>query len=130
MYPHKAEKIDLNAEYPCVCSRRGCLKPIALTDALGCDRCQQIFVVDHSGCILEELSTHPPYKKTWHWTGRQWHRTDTTLRETFLPLSMLIVVIPLVLLFFVRHFPAILWIVLVFAIVPIPALLVWLAYRR
>ena len=130
MYSHKAEKIDLNAEYPCICHRRGCLKPIALTDALGCDRCQQIFVVDRNGRTLEELATHYPYKKTWLWTGKQWSRTDTTLRDTFLPLSTLAVGIPLLLLFFVRHLPVILWIVLVFVIVAIPAFLAWLAYRR
>lgn len=68
----KAKKIDLNAEYPCPCCRRGSIRPIALTEALGCDRCQQIFVLQDHGKAIEQLSTTYPYKRSWCWTGKRW----------------------------------------------------------
>ncbi len=63
MASRKTQKIDLNTEYPCPCRRKGCLLPITLTEAFGCDRCQQIFVVEESGYVIEQLSTNYPYKK-------------------------------------------------------------------
>lgn len=72
MQPQKAQKIELDREYPCPCRRKGTLKPIALTEALGCDRCQQIFVVEDNGHALEKLSTTYPYKRAWRWTGQRW----------------------------------------------------------
>ncbi len=68
----KSLKIDLNNEYPCPCRRRGRLLPIVLTEALGCDRCQQIFVVDEKDQVIEQLSSSYPYKRTWRWTGYRW----------------------------------------------------------
>ena len=55
MQPQKAQKIELTTEYPCPCRRRGRLLPITLTEAFGCNRCQQIFVVEDSGYALEQL---------------------------------------------------------------------------
>ena len=57
MRPYKTYKIDLNNDYPCPCRRPGLLKPILLTEALGCNRCQQIFVVKEKGKIIEQLSS-------------------------------------------------------------------------
>ncbi len=72
MPSQKAQKIDFNAEYPCPCRRRGRLQPIVLTEALGCNLCQRIFVVEEEGRSVEELSTTYPYKRRWFWTGHRW----------------------------------------------------------
>jgi hypothetical protein len=82
------EKIDLKAEYPCPCRRKGRLTPIALTDAFGCDRCHQIFVVQDNGYIIEQLSTNYPYKRTWRWTGHQWTVSRGGLGRDYLPLLL------------------------------------------
>lgn len=71
MRSHKIQKIDLSNEYPCPCRRKGNLKPIVLTEALGCDRCQQIFVVKKDGQVIEQLSSIYQ-KKSWRWTGNRW----------------------------------------------------------
>lgn len=134
MYPHKSEKIDLNTEYPCPCRRRGRLKPIVLTEALGCDRCQQIFVVDESRYAIEQLSTYHPYKQVWHWTGQQWSRAHAGLRDTYLPLSLLVIFIGLLWLLLALRLPdkanLLPWILFLILLVVLPALLHWLASRR
>jgi len=84
----KVQKIDFKAEYPCPCRRRGRLTPIALTDAFGCDRCQQIFVVQENGYIIEQLSTNYPYKRTWRWTGQHWTVARSRLGRSYLPLML------------------------------------------
>jgi hypothetical protein len=95
-------KIDLNAEYPCPCRRKGRLLPIILTDAMGCDRCQQIFVVTETGKEIEQLSSVYPYKRRWRWTGKRWVSKGMWGMETYLPLIiwpllvMLVISIPLV----------------------------------
>ena len=55
MRSHKIQKIDSSSEYPCPCRRKGNLKPIVLTEALGCDRCQQIFEIKKDGQVIEQL---------------------------------------------------------------------------
>jgi hypothetical protein len=87
----KIQKIDLTADYPCPCRRRGRLKPIVLTEAFGCDRCQQIFVVQDNGYILEQLSTSYPYKRAWRWTGNQWNIAHASLSRGYFPLTLLII---------------------------------------
>jgi asparagine N-glycosylation enzyme membrane subunit Stt3 len=47
--------------------------PITLTEAFGCQRCQKIFVLKPDKSTIEELSTSHPYKRTWYWSGHQWH---------------------------------------------------------
>ena len=83
--PQKSQQIDLNSDYPCPCRRRGKIVPIALTEAFGCDRCQQIFVVTKNYHVLEQLSTHYPYKRAWRWDGHQWILDRSTLRRSYLP---------------------------------------------
>ncbi|MEO1590698.1 MAG: hypothetical protein AAFU71_05335 [Cyanobacteria bacterium J06632_22] len=72
MRSRKSQKLDINADYPCPCRRRGTLKPILLTEAFGCDRCQQIYVLKDDGYTIEQLATHYPYRRVWRWTGHQW----------------------------------------------------------
>jgi hypothetical protein len=94
MPPSKAEKIDQNCCYPCPCRRPGELAPIALTEALGCKLCQQIFVVKPDGYTLEQLVSYP-YRQTWRWNGKQWLLARRPLFPIywFLVLSVFVVVI-------------------------------------
>ncbi len=71
MRSHKIQKIDSSSEYPCPCRRKGNLKPIVLTEALGCDRCQQIFEIKKDGQVIEQLASMYQ-KKSWRWTGHRW----------------------------------------------------------
>nr|WP_242028220.1 hypothetical protein [Pseudanabaena sp. FACHB-2040] len=80
----------MNADYPCPCRRRGRIVPIALTEAFGCDRCQQIFVVRDDGYVLEQLSSHYPYKRAWRWTGQQWRLDRSVLSTSYVPLMMVV----------------------------------------
>nr|WP_206043814.1 hypothetical protein [Geitlerinema sp. P-1104] len=135
VYPPKGQKIQLDREYPCPCRRPGHLKPITLTEALGCDRCQQIFVVDESGTSIEQLSTHYPYKQVWRWTGTQWKRARSGIKEIYFPLAVGVVLVlaivwlPIALRLSVGA-STIPWIILVVLLAMLPAVLVWLAYRR
>ncbi|MBF2098283.1 MAG: hypothetical protein IGQ88_07915 [Gloeomargaritaceae cyanobacterium C42_A2020_066] len=86
----KAQPIDLHTPYPCpICRRAGQLEPITLTDALGCQRCQHIFVVNEQGYVLEQLATLYPYKRAWIWTGRQWQRLTHPWGRPASPLSLI-----------------------------------------
>lgn len=71
MHIHKPQKIDLEQIYPCPCPRkRGQLKPIALTDAFGCDRCSLLFQLENDGYSLLQLGGIEPQQHTWQWTGK------------------------------------------------------------
>lgn len=65
--------------------------PIALTDAFGCNRCQQIFVVQENGHNIEQLSTNYPYKRVWRWTGFQWNVVNPSLSKGYIPLTLLLI---------------------------------------
>ncbi|MBP0018872.1 MAG: hypothetical protein J7647_15150 [Cyanobacteria bacterium SBLK] len=128
----KPPKIDLNDEYPCPCRRRGTLKPILLTDAFGCDRCQQIFVVEESGRTIEQLSTTYPYKRSWRWTGHRWIAARTPLRENYIPVLGISILLILMggLLILQSRFPHIFLPILVVLLAIVPAFAIWLSYRR
>ncbi|MEO0867284.1 MAG: hypothetical protein AAFY17_02325 [Cyanobacteria bacterium J06642_11] len=67
------QKVDLHEVYPCpVCRHRSTIQGITLTDAFGCDRCQQIYVICEDGFGIEQLSGAHPYRRVWRWTGKQW----------------------------------------------------------
>jgi hypothetical protein len=66
----KTELIKQDIYYPCPRCPRGQLCPITLTEALGCQKCQKIFVIQPGGYTLEQLSTHP---QVWRWDGQRWH---------------------------------------------------------
>jgi hypothetical protein len=130
----KAPKIELNDEYPCPCRRRGRLVPITLTEAFGCNRCQQIFVLDESGYVIEQLSTNYPYKQAWRWTGQQWNRAHPGWKGHYLPLALgMILVLLVIWLPLALHSSGpniILWAMVAVLLAMLPALMVWLAYRR
>ncbi|MBD1939509.1 hypothetical protein [Microcoleus sp. FACHB-68] len=136
MQSQKAQKIDLNTDYPCPCRRRGRLVPIVLTEAFGCNRCQQIFVVDENGYSIEQLSTNYPYKQAWRWTGNQWSKAYSGLRDSYLPLALGIILVLLVIwlpsaLSLPLGSNIIPWAIIVAVLLAVlPALMVWLAYRR
>jgi hypothetical protein len=127
----KYQKIDLEKEYPCPCRRRGKLQPIILTEAMGCDRCQQIFVVQDNAHVIEQLSSTYPYKKAWRWTGSRWASASQHLGDSYVPIMLglilliLMVFLPLALQATVGISMAF-WLVLVI----LPAIIFWLAYRR
>ena len=135
MQPQKPEKIDFNNEYPCPCRRRGQLIPITLTEAFGCDRCQQIFVVEDSARVLEQLSTTYPYKRAWRWTGSGWKVVHPRLGESYLPVALgiifVLVIIWLPLALRLASGPGIItWALVAVLLAILPALMVWLTYRR
>mgnify|MGYP001791031956 FL=1 len=136
VHTEKIEKIDLNCEYPCPCTRKGHLQPITLTEAFGCDRCQQIFVVEDNGHVLEQLSTTYPYKRAWRWTGAGWHVVHPKIGESYLPIALVvtfllvIIWLPFALKFAVGS-GLLAWaiVVVLLAILPVVVML-WLSYRR
>ena len=91
MHSPKAQKIDFNSDYPCPCRRRGRLVPITLTEAFGCNRCQQIFVVQDNAQVIEQLSTTYPYKRAWRWSGHQWNVANSSLAQGYFPLTLAII---------------------------------------
>ncbi|BAZ05339.1 hypothetical protein [Calothrix sp. NIES-3974] len=135
MHSQKVEKISFNDEYPCPCRRKGRLVPITLTEAFGCDRCQQIFVVEDNGHVLEQLSTTYPYKKSWRWTGQGWIVVRPRLGENYLPMALAIIFVlviiwlPLALKLASGH-SIIAWGMVAIILAVLPALMAWLTYRR
>lgn len=136
MRSYKSQKIDLNADYPCPCRRRGRIVPITLTEAFGCDRCQQIFVVQEDGYVIEQLSTHYPYKRTWRWTGQQWRLDRSVLSTNYLPLFTIVLFTLVVFILLLATFQAPAnaeMVIRLLAIVTVSLLLIfmfWLASRR
>ena len=135
MQPQKPEKIDFNHEYPCPCRRRGQLIPITLTEAFGCSRCQQIFVVEENARVLEQLSTTYPYKRAWRWTGNGWKVIHPRWGESYLPVALGIIFVLVIIwlplaLRLASGSGIIAWALVALLLAILPALMVWLTYRR
>ena len=135
MRPRRCHKIDLQAEYPCPCRRRGRLVPITLTEAFGCDRCQQIFVSKEAGQLLEQLSTHYPYKRVWYWTGQQWRLDQTFWRGHYGPMILMMsgvgaFVILLALTQSALTFAVVMRLLTVATVLLLFVTVFWLMYRR
>jgi hypothetical protein len=134
--PQKTEKIDLNTEYICPCRRRGRLVPITLTEAFGCDRCQQIFVVEDNGYILEQLSTTYPYKRAWRWMGNSWQIIHPRLEGNYLPITLgaLVMIFVLVIIWptlrFTNGSSLLAWGMIILLLVILLVLIGWLTHRR
>jgi hypothetical protein len=132
---HKPEKIDLNTEYACPCRRRGHLVPIVLTEAFGCNRCQQIFVVEDNGYILQQLSTTYPYKRAWRWIGNNWRIVHPRLGESYLPIALGIIFVLVIIwlplaLQWINGSGIIAWAIIAGLLPILPVLMFWLTYRR
>ena len=135
MQSKKAKKIDLNADYPCPCRRRGRLIQITLTEAFGCDRCQQLFVVEDKGYVLEQLSTSYPYKRAWRWMGNRWSVSQPRFEQSYLPVAFgIILVLLIVWLPLAWRSPnganILIWAMVAVLLAVLPAMMVWLTYRR
>lgn len=137
MRSHKVQKIDLSSEYPCPCRRKGNLKPIVLTEALGCDRCQQIFVVKKDGQVIEQLSSLYQ-KKSWRWTGNRWKNVYARWTQSYFSmmlillssLTILMVVILPPLLHWLNVQSIISWIVVFLFLITLLTLSLFLIYRH
>jgi hypothetical protein len=133
--PQKTQKIDLSSEYPCPCRRHGRLVPITLTEAFGCDRCQQLFVVEDNGYVIEQLSTNYPYKRAWRWMGNHWSVAGSRFGQSYLPVALLVIFgllifwLPLALRS-PNHANILIWALVAVLLAVLPALMVWLTYRR
>lgn len=137
MRSHKVQKIDLSSEYPCPCRRKGHLKPIVLTEALGCDRCQQIFVVKKDGQVIEQLSSLYQ-KKSWRWTGNRWKNVYARWTQSYFSmmlillssLTILMAVILPSLLHWLNVQSIISWIVVFLFLIILLTLSLFLVYRH
>jgi hypothetical protein len=135
----KAEKIDINASYPCPCRREGELVPITLTEAFGCKLCQQIFVLKPDRQVIEQLSVSYPYKRAWYWTGYQWNLLRRGLGTSYWYLMVglsLFVLLPLLLWLplvwqMLRSAHVTLWVIATLLLAVVPLIVALLApYRR
>lgn len=109
--------------------------PIALTEALGCDRCQQIFAIEEGGYTITPISSYYAYRQSWHWTGQQWRQVHSGLQGLYLPLVLgMIFVFSIVWLLVAGQTPpkigAVILAVIAMTVMGCLALLVWPTFRR
>ena len=131
----KREKIELNREYPCPCKRKGVLIPIVLTEALGCSRCQEIFVLTENGHIIEQLSSTYPYKRSWYWNKKKWLNASFAKQQIYIRLligvSLILLIIWLPLIFrFPTSVNIVFWVIIVLIVALLPAVMVWFSSQR
>ncbi len=92
MHIHQPQKIDIEQIYPCPCPRKqGKLKPIALTNAFGCDRCSLLFELENDGYNLSQLGGIDNQRHVWQWVGK-WQATREPTRYTLLETVLMYVV--------------------------------------
>ena len=87
------QKIEPSAAYPCPCRRDARLIPIALTEALGCDKCSNVYVIINDGMNIEQVSGMPGVKRVLGWNGKIWqpiHRKYSS-KQWILVMSVIIV---------------------------------------
>ncbi|MEA5616772.1 hypothetical protein VB711_02805 [Cronbergia sp. UHCC 0137] len=135
MESQKPERIDLDKQYDCPCRRRGQLIPITLTEAFGCDRCQQIFVLEDNGYVLEQLSTSYPYKRSWRWMGNSWHMIQPRWGKSYLPIALSIIFVLVIIwlplaLRWANSSSIIAWAMVAVVLAILPGFMLWLTYRR
>ena len=137
MLPRRIRKIDLQKNYPCPSCRKGSLNLILLTEALGCDRCQKIFVVKENYQIIGQLSSFEQ-KKTWYWNGSSWSNLYTGLTQnTLSALLITMVLLPMLMAIFLslllRRIPPnsmMLGVIVCLVTIIFVGLILWLAYRH
>jgi hypothetical protein len=108
-----------------------------LTEAFGCDRCQQIFVLKENGQVIEQLSSIY-HKKAWRWTGYRWTNVSANWAKNIL--SMMWAIMLMLPIITIVAFPfalrlsssqnIILWAMILLLLIVLPAFMVWLAYRH
>lgn len=137
MLPRRIRKIDLQKNYPCPSCRKGSLNLILLTEALGCDRCQKIFVVKDNYETIEQLSSFEQ-KKTWYWNGSSWAQlytglTPNTLSALFITMVLFPMLMAIFLSLLLQRIPPnsmILGVIVCFVTIIFVGLMLWLAYRN
>ena len=137
MLPRRTRKIDLQKKYPCPSSHKGSLNLILLTEALGCDRCQKIFVIKDDYQIIEQLSSFEQ-KKAWYWNGSSWSNLYTGLTPntlsalliTMVLFPMLIAICLSLLLQQVSLNSMMLGVIVCFVLIIFVGLILWLVYRH
>lgn len=135
MRSRKPIKVDFNHQYPCPFCRRGRLLSIVLTEAFGCDRCKQIFVVDEKNQEIELVSSPSPAKRLWRWNGYRWRVVNPHSQADSLPtVFALMLMILLGSLFFALHayslLSVILGIMMATTLLLVLNYVFWLVYRR
>lgn len=91
--------------------------------------------MEENGYTIEQLSTTYPYKQAWRWTGYQWNKAYSGIKDSYLPLGLgIILVLLIVWLPLALRSPVaaniIPWAIVAVLLIVLPALMVWLAYRR
>ncbi|WP_148288078.1 hypothetical protein [Prochlorothrix hollandica] len=126
----------MNAPFPepCPnCGPQGHLMAILLTDALGCDRCQGIFVIQPDGQTLEQMASPTPQPRQWRWDGQQWRRLRPPSDRWRWGLTG-VVTLGLLALPLVLNGPVpglmVLWLGVFGVGVVLAGLVVWMAHRR
>jgi hypothetical protein len=89
---------------PCPCCGRSRLEPISLMEALGCNRCPQIFVVDEADRLIAQPSRLNPSIRIWRWTGQQWRLVRNMEDAEFLTFCLGVGLLILGWIFAVRFF--------------------------
>lgn len=100
------QKIDLFTDYPCPCRRDARLVPIALTEALGCNRCPNVYVLTPEGDQVEQVSGLPAARRRWQWSGKNWEvvRSQHPLKRWII-LGATVILLGLLVGFFVYVLP-------------------------
>lgn len=107
MTSQQSQLIKIEQEYPCPCRCHGRLVNIAMTEAFGCFKCQQIFVVTDGGHAIAKLIANTPQRQLWQWTGHEWCRAPRPWSSQFLGGALILIgmVLALVLLLALRPPP-------------------------
>ncbi len=72
MPPKENQPLDFEKTYPCPSCRQGTLIPITLTEAWGCDYCEQIFERREDLDTIGKVATPYHRQRIWRWNGTQW----------------------------------------------------------
>ena len=72
VHPKDNQPLDFDKTYPCPSCRHGSLIPITLTEAWGCDHCEQIFERREDPNTIGKLSTPYHRQRIWRWDGKRW----------------------------------------------------------
>lgn len=72
MHPKENQALDFEKTYPCPSCRQGYLIPITLTEAWGCDHCEQIFERREEPDTVGKVATPYHRQRVWRWDGHQW----------------------------------------------------------
>jgi hypothetical protein len=105
-----------------------------LTEAFGCDRCQQIFVVLEDGQTIEQLASLNPQKKLWRWNGKNWVLIRPQCNRRYLFFGFLVILVIVIIIWgtVILRSPSgigmISWGILAFLLIVLFTLIAWLVW--